>query len=99
MDNENLLKILKEYKLKVSEVFDISEMYLFGSYAEGSPNPDSDLDVAVILNKPKDDFLTDSTTLWKLRRKVDLRIEPVLFQSDNDPSGFIDEIKKTGILI
>ncbi|MDC1068275.1 nucleotidyltransferase domain-containing protein [Candidatus Kapabacteria bacterium] len=99
MVNKELFIKLNEYKSKVSEVLDISEMYLFGSFARDNANENSDIDIAVILNKPKDDFLSDSTTLWKLRRKIDLRIEPVLFQSESDPSGFIDEIKKTGILI
>jgi hypothetical protein len=39
--------------------------------------------------------------LMKLRRNVDLRIEPNPFASmdENDPSGFLAEIKRSGIRV
>jgi hypothetical protein len=38
--------------------------------------------------------------LMKLRRSIDLRIEPHPFESmDEDPSGFLAEIKKNGIKV
>ena len=39
--------------------------------------------------------------LMKLRRSVDLRIEPHPFDSmdDNDPYGFLTEIKRNGIRV
>ena len=37
--------------------------------------------------------------IWKLRRQVDFRIEPHVVARDTDYSGFIDEIRRTGIEI
>jgi hypothetical protein len=37
--------------------------------------------------------------LWKIRREVDDRIEPILLEKKHDKSGFLEEITKTGILI
>jgi hypothetical protein len=37
--------------------------------------------------------------LWKLRRQIDDRIEPVLIERDNDNGGFLSEIQKYGIQI
>jgi hypothetical protein len=36
---------------------------------------------------------------WKLKRQVDMRIEPHVIARDADYAGFIDEIKRTGIEI
>lgn len=40
---ENLLK-------EINQVSDINSIYLFGSYAYGEPNEDSDLDICVLTN-------------------------------------------------
>ena len=74
--------------------------YLFGSYVNGKPKDESDIDVAVIskdfLNKEKSELL-----LWKLRKTVDVLIEPVIYH----PKDFVDEnplvweIKKNGRLL
>ncbi len=45
------------------------------------------------------DFFSVNPLLWKLRRQVDDRIEPDLIDKNNDKSGFLNEIKKTGIKI
>jgi len=37
--------------------------------------------------------------LWKIRREIDDRIEPVLIENDHDESGFLSEIIKNGITI
>ncbi len=37
--------------------------------------------------------------LYKLRRHVDDRIEPILIDSNEDKSGFLDEILKHGQII
>ena len=39
---------------EINGVFDVNSIYLFGSYAYGNPNEDSDLDICVITdNKSK----------------------------------------------
>jgi hypothetical protein len=45
------------------------------------------------------DYLTYISLLWKLRREIDPRIGPILFEIENDPTGFPEEIKATGIKI
>jgi hypothetical protein len=44
-------------------------------------------------------FFTTRPLLWKLRRKIDDRIEPILVEKSRDDSGFLDEITRTGIII
>jgi len=37
--------------------------------------------------------------LFRLRREIDMRIEPVLLEESNDKSGFLEGILKTGEVI
>jgi len=99
MDKSEVIKKLKRYKLLVSEHFDIDSLVLFGSYAKGNQNDDSDIDVAVVVNSIDKDYFTYAPLLWKLRREIDDRIEPVLMEKERDDSGFLQEILKTGLII
>jgi len=76
---------------------DIKKAYLFGSYAKGSQHPDSDIDIAIVLGKI-DDFFAVQMQLMRLRRDIDLRIEPhPIWEGDfNTQNPFAFEIEKTG---
>ncbi|MHC1708664.1 MAG: nucleotidyltransferase domain-containing protein [Bacteroidales bacterium] len=74
-------------------------IYLFGSYAMGNPHKDSDIDVAIIVERVAGDYFSINPLLWKLRRQIDDRIEPILIESDFDDAGFLSTIKETGIEI
>ena len=78
-------------------IFD--ELILYGSHAKGNARKDSDVDVAVVVKKLSGDYFTTRPLLWKIRREVDDRIEPILIEKDHDESGFLSEITKNGISI
>jgi predicted nucleotidyltransferase len=99
MDKKEAIKTATKYKELLQTKFDIEKLYLFGSYANGKFNNDSDIDIAVVLNKFDDDYLELRRKFWTMRRKVDVRIEPVIFEKNIDPTGFLNEIVKTGIEI
>jgi len=99
MDKSEAIKKVKQYKLLLKQHFDLESVYLFGSYATETNREDSDIDVAVVVNHVSEDFFLVNPLLWKLRRQIDDRIEPVLIDKNNDKSGFLDEIKKNGIEI
>ena len=99
MGKREVIKKLRQYKLLVSSHFDVDKVVLFGSYAKGTQRADSDIDVAVVVNSINTDFFTYAPLLWKLRREVDNRIEPVLLINGKDESGFLQEILKTGLII
>ena len=75
------------------------EMILFGSYAKGTQRDDSDVDVAVVVGTITGDYFSTRPLLWKIRREVDDRIEPVLIDKSHDESGFLSEIMRTGVSI
>ncbi len=99
MDNSEIITKISKYKLLVSKYFDIDKVVLFGSYAKGNQHEYSDIDVAIIVNSLQQDFFTYAPLLWKLRREVDDRIEPIIIDKNNDKSGFLAEILRTGVEI
>jgi predicted nucleotidyltransferase len=99
MDQRKTINIVKRYAELVNQNFSVSKIYMFGSHAKGNARDESDIDVAIVIKKIGDNYLENIKTLFKLRRKIDLRIEPILLELNNDPSGFLDEIQEKGILI
>jgi predicted nucleotidyltransferase len=95
-----MLTIVQYYNLHISHKYIILQAFLFGSFAKGTNNDDSDIDIAIVINNVSD-IIDAQIEMMKLRRKVDLRIEPHPFiVSDfnrNDP--LVDEILKHGIKI
>ena len=69
------------------------------SYSKGNAHQDSDVDVAIVVDTISGDYFSTRPLLWKLRRKISDRIEPVLIERAHDESGFLSEIIKTEITI
>ena len=94
----NIDKIVKEYLLNVNSEFNIQEAWLFGSYASGDAAIDSDIDIAVVSDDFPESFLLRTESLLRLRRDIDLRIEPHGFTSAEffASTPFTNEIKRTG---
>ena len=98
MDKKEAIIIAKKYADLVSHHYQIENVILFGSFAKGTNNPDSDIDLAIIF-KSIDDIIEMQIELMKLRTDDDLLIEPHPFAiSDFTPSNpIISEIIKNGI--
>ena len=89
----------REYIQKLRENrIKIWRLYLYGSYAKGTYHTDSDIDLAVFLEKDDLDGFEENVQLMKLRRDVDIRIEPHPFaKSDFDETNpLVKEIIETG---
>jgi predicted nucleotidyltransferase len=65
----------------------------------GTAHEYSDIDVAVLVERIERDLRELETTLFRLGRAVDFRIEPVLREEGQDPSGFMAEILRTGRVV
>lgn len=101
VDRKLIEEIARRYTEVVMNEIKISQAYLYGSYVKGNNNEDSDIDIAIVGDVFTGDKVDDMLRLMKLRRKVDNRIEPHPFKSDEfDISNpFINEIVTTGIRI
>ena len=100
MVNQRVIDTVRQYVMIIPKDFGVKKAYLFGSFAKGSEKEESDIDIALVLeNMP--DFFYAQKQLMKLRRKIDLRIEPhpIKEQDFNSLNPFAYEIEKTGIEI
>lgn len=98
MDKEQALRLARKYKEMVAEKLPLKAVYLYGSYSKGTFTEDSDIDIAVIVDKFNDNFFEDTPLLWKLRRKISTLIEPVLLTEDESNPLYYD-ILHTGVLV
>lgn len=98
MDKEQAIEIAKRYKKLVAEKLPVKALYIYGSYSKGTYNENSDIDIAVVVDKLSDNYFDDTPVLWKLRRKISNLIEPILLIEDNNNPLYCD-IMKTGTLI
>jgi uncharacterized protein len=98
MVDESIINTAKRYIQKIPADLELKKAYLFGSYAKGNQHPDSDIDIAVVIGK-MDDFFAVQMLLMRLRRDIDLRIEPhPIWEGDfNIQNPFAYEIEKTGL--
>jgi len=99
MDKREAINKVLEYSILLKNHFAVEKVYLFGSYAKNTNRPDSDIDVAIVVSHIDGDYFAIQPLLWKLRRQIDDRIEPVLIERDNDKGSFLIEIQKNGIEI
>ena len=84
MDKEHAIEIAKRYKKLVAEKLPVKALYIYGSYSKGTYNENSDIDIAVVVDKLSDNYFDDTPVLWKLRRKISNLIEPILLIEDNN---------------
>lgn len=99
MDKAEAIKLGKAYKKLVKKHFDVKDVILYGSYGKGNPREDSDIDIAVVVDNIEGDYFDHVPLLWKLKRQVSNLIEPVLICGENEKSGFLENIRQTGIAL
>jgi predicted nucleotidyltransferase len=98
MVNREIIKTAEQFLTLIPAGMQVKKSYLFGSFAKESQKEESDIDVALVLgNMP--DFFDAQRILRKIRRQIDLRIEPHPIAEDqfNPQNPFAVEIQRTGI--
>ena len=98
MDKRDAIKIAESYIKIISRNYNLKQAILFGSFAKGTNNSESDIDIAIVIDH-LDDVIQTQSDLMKLRRTIDLRIEPHPFRSIDFTNGnpLVNEINKHGI--
>ena len=97
LSRDEALGLVRRYKQVIASRFDVEPcVMMFGSYSKGYANPDSDIDVAVIVPSYGDRKLEISKLLWRDTREVSFLIEPVLMAEDRW-SPLYDDVMQTGI--
>lgn len=96
---DEALNLVRRYKQVISSRFPTEpRVMMYGSYSKGYANPDSDIDVAVIVPTYGNRKFEIAQGLWRDTRSVSLLIEPVLMAEDT-PSPLYDDVMRTGIAI
>ena len=82
MDKINALNIVMQYLKRLKENnINFSDAWLFGSYAKGLQQANSDIDLAIVLNDKEKSFDTE-VKLMIIRRGEETLIEPHIFTKD-----------------
>ena len=99
LTRDEALELVRRYKRVISARFDVEpKVMMFGSYSKGYANPDSDIDVAVIVPNYGGRKMEISKLLWHDVDKVSLLIEPVLMAEDRW-SPLYDDVMRTGVTV
>lgn len=100
MVKKSILDTAVKYIKLIPRNLEIKKAYIFGSYAKGLEKEDSDIDIALVIGNMTD-FFSTQMQLMRIRRKVDLRIEPhPIGESDfTNMNPFANEIQESGIEI
>lgn len=98
LSQQEALNLVRRYKQIIAPRFADAKVYMFGSYSKGSANPDSDIDVAVVVPTYGNNKFDKQKALWHEVDKVSFLIEPVLIAEDRW-SPLYDDVMQTGIAV
>ena len=99
LDKKAAISAVNRYADVVKKEYSPFAVVFFGSYINGEPHEDSDIDIGVVFDGFNGDWLETSSRLWRLRREISLDIEPHLLDKQNDRSGFTAYVLKTGNIV
>ena len=102
MAKNEVIEILKSYIYVLrSEGISVDKAFLYGSYLSNTATNESDIDLMIVTENDKDDYLVGK--IWNLTKKVNSKIEPFLVNTNRfngeDNSPLVDLIKRTGFEI
>lgn len=99
LTRDEALELVRRYKRVISARFDVEpKVMMFGSYSKSYANPDSDIDVAVIVPTYGSSKFELSKKLWRDVREVSFLIEPVLMAEDRQ-SPLYHDVMRTGVTV
>ncbi len=99
MDKNEAVNKARNYLKIIKPLISLKKAYLFGSYLKETADEESDIDVALFVDRLEGDYLGLLKKLYLARREVDIRIEPHLFLPDEPSSGFHEIVEREGFLL
>lgn len=96
--NDSILVEIQNFSEKLKQKFQLKHLFVYGSYADGSYDEWSDIDIAVILEGPE----SHSREIYSIGKECDIRFDALGFSfNDFDKSllPIIPEIKQNGLQI
>ncbi len=99
--NKDVLNIINKFISEIKKQYNVTTIILFGSYAKGTENENSDIDIAII-SDDFDDIYECMANLMGMTWDIDARIEPHPIKKkdfDEVSDYFIKEVIDTGIKV
>lgn len=99
--NKKILNSINEFIKEIKKHYNITAIILFGSYAKGTENEDSDIDIAII-SDDFEDIYECMANLMGMTWDIDARIEPHPIKKkdfEEESDYFIKEVINTGIKV
>ena len=99
--NKDIINSINKFIEEIKKKYNVTAIILFGSYAKGTENEDSDIDIAII-SSDFNDIIEDGAKLIGLTWKIDTRIEPHPITTEDYKkisNPFIREVVDTGIKV
>ena len=93
--NQDIIDSVNKFIEEIKKKYNVTAIILFGSYAKGTENEDSDIDIAVI----SDDCMA---VLMGMTWDIDARIEPHPITTEDYEkvsNPFVKEVVDTGIKV
>jgi predicted nucleotidyltransferase len=91
MSKEEILDILRKYKQQMATQYGVETIGLFGSYAKGAANNNSDIDILVKLKEPKYEWLAGLQIF--LSQQFNKRVD-IVREGKHLSERFIVKVKK-----
>jgi predicted nucleotidyltransferase len=99
LDKNKAREIANNYAYAVRKSYNPKQIILFGSYVNGTPHENSDIDIPVIFDQVEGDYLEQWGRLIRLCRGISFDIETPMLDETCNRSGFLDHIRNTGEII
>ena len=99
--NKDILNSINKFISEIKKQYNVTTIILFGSYAKGTENENSDIDIAII-SDDFDDIYECMANLLGMTWDIDARIEPHPIKKkdfDEVSDYFIKEVIDTGIKV
>ena len=99
--NKDIVESVNKFVKEIKKKYNVTAIILFGSYAKGTQNEDSDIDIAVVSDE-FEDIYDCMAVLMGMTWNIDARIEPhpILQEDfDNVNTPFVKEVVDTGIKV
>ncbi|TFJ93741.1 nucleotidyltransferase domain-containing protein [Lentibacillus salicampi] len=95
-----VIESIEQFLSNISSEIPVKKAVLFGSFAKGTYDEDSDIDLAIFSDYFENMLRVEGTTYLLIQaQEFDLDLEPVAFTGKeyDERLGIVDEILKTGI--
>ena len=98
--NKDIENSINKFIEEIKKQYNVTAIILFGSYAKGTENEDSDIDIAVI-SDDFEDIYDCMAVLMGMTWDIDARIEPhpIKIKDFEEGNPFVQEIIDTGIKV